>query len=173
MAAGRDDADRIETEADVDSRRRRAVRRNRCGHRGGDVFRLAVGLDIDRDPGVEMDVAQERCDRRRAGVEAEAESADRSREYERKSARAVLEVDERLGVGGSGVGVLDARQHLPWRARRPTDDRPCRRFAAVERLDGDAVIGLRDEPALERRALEDAGDELEPRLAIGWRKFSK
>jgi hypothetical protein len=45
--------------------------------------------------------------------------------------------------------------------------------AAVERLDGDAVVGLGDEPALERRALEDAGDELEPRLTIGWRKFSK
>ncbi len=141
VAAGRDDADRIEAEADVDGRRCHAAGGDGCGHRGGDIFRLAVGLDIEGDPGIEMDVTQQHRDRRRPGVEAEAERADRSREYERQPGGAVLEVDEGLGVGRGGVGMLDAREHLPRRARRTADDRARRRVAAVQRLDGDAVIG--------------------------------
>ena len=108
-----------------------------------------------------------RATRRPAGVEAIAIGADRSREHERQPGRAVFEVMQGLAVGGRRIGVLDARHDLPGRARCAAGHRPRGGIAAVERLDGQAIIGLRHQPALERGALEHPGNELEP-VARGW-----
>jgi hypothetical protein len=47
------------------------------------------------------------------------------------------------------------------------------RHPAVERLDGESVIGLGDEPLVERRALEHVFDQLAPLLAGGRGKFGR
>ena len=74
---------------------------------------------------------------------------------------------QRLGVGGGGIGMIDARLHRPGavpRRYRAGAGRP-----AIERLDCNAVVGLGRQP-LERPLLEGGADKLEPVLAAGGRK---
>src|SRR4051794_1570898 len=69
--------------------------------------------------------------------------------------------------------MIDPLHHRPWRARRTPRYGPRIRRTRIERLDRETVIGARDQPLLERRALEHAIDQLEPLLARGRRKFTR
>ena len=77
---------------------------------------------------------------------------------DRQSGRAVFKVVQRLRVRSRRLGMIDALDHGPCAARRARRDGTCIRGAAIERLDGQSVVCLRDEPLLERRALEHAVD---------------
>ena len=63
--------------------------------------------------------------------------------------------------------MIDALHERPRGSRRTPGNRLRLRVAFVERLDRERVIGLGDEAALERRALEDVLHQLAPLLACG------
>ena len=123
------------------------ARRNRAGlDQSGEkprrVFRLKAEIEVYRDAGIEIDLVERRADRGAARGKGIAVIADGAFEDERDAVRAVVEVVEDLRVGGLGVGVVDPLHHAPRQARRAGRDRTRLVAAAVERLDGDAVIGL-------------------------------
>ena len=93
--------------------------------------------------------------------------ADGAFEDERNAVRAVVEVVEDLRIGSLGVGVVDPLHDAPGQARRAARDRTRLTRAAVERLDGDAVISLGLERS-EGRAFQRFFDQRPPcRLAGG------
>ena len=164
-------ADRIEAEADVGRRRVDAAMFDQGGDQRAGVLRLRAQIEIERDAGIEMHVREHARDRRFRRVEPVAIGADRTGEHQRKPGRAVLQIVQRLGVGGCRIGMIDALHDRPGRARGASGDRHRASRAGVERVDRETVIGLGDEPSLERRALEHAVDQLAPLLLRGRRKF--
>ena len=159
-------ADRVVAETDVDRARRVAA----GFHQGRDVIggipgRLG-GLQLDRN-GVEVHAVQHARHRRRIAWQAVAIGADGAGKDQGQPGRAIGQFVQRLGVGGGGIGMIDARLHRPGavpRRYRAGAGRP-----AIQRLDWDAVVGLGRQP-LERPLLERGADQLEPVLAAGGRK---
>ena len=77
---------------------------------GGVPGRLG-GLELDRD-GVEMTPSSTRA-MDWVARQAVAIGADRAREHERQSGRAVFQFVQRLGIGDGRIGMVDAGLHRP------------------------------------------------------------
>ena len=133
--------------------------------------RRRAEIEVDGDAGVEIDAVEHAGQRCRRRVKAKAVGADRTGEDQNQAGRAVFQIVERLRVGGRRIGMIDALHHRPGRARRAAGERLRGGGALVERLDGQAVIGLALKP-LERRALEHGIDQLAPIVARRWRKIA-
>src|SRR5262249_37991583 len=115
-----------------------------------------------------LERARNRCFARRKTV---AVSANRSSEDHSEAGRTVFEVVQRLGIGRGRIGMIDALRDRPRRSWRAGGNGPGLCASPVERLDGYAVIGLGDEPLVERRTLEHARHQLAPLLARGGGKL--
>ncbi len=128
------------------------------------VGRARRRLDDDRYAVVEADVGEETGDRLVTVVgQARATGALRAGEDDVQAVGAAFEVLERQPVGGVGVGEVDAAEDRPAAGGAAQRARPGGCRARIERGDGRAVIGLRDEP-VEGAALQRLVDKLAPLL---------
>ena len=169
-AGGREAADRVDACAHVDRGGRKLLIFHQRDEMPDRIARRRAEVEVDGDAGVERDAVEHPRECRGRGVEAESVGADRAGEHQRQAARAVLEVLQRLAIGGRRIGMVDPLHQGPCRARRAAGDRQRVARARVKRLDRQLVVGARDE-LVERRALERAVDQLEPLLAGGGREF--
>ncbi len=87
------------------------------------ILGLRAEIEVERDAGVEMHAVERARDRRLGGVETVAVGADRAGEHEREPGRAVLEIVQRLRIGGRRIGMVDALHDRPGGARRAGGDR--------------------------------------------------
>ena len=110
-------------------------------------------------------------ERLRRGIEAIAIGVERAGEHQRQPGRAVFQVLQRLLVGRLRIGMVDALHHRPGGAGLASGDRLGARRARIKRLDPQAVIGLADQPLVERRALSAASTSLRHSASRGRRKF--
>ena len=113
--------------------------------------------------GGEIDAVERARERRRRRVEAKTVGAHRAGEHQHQAGGAVLQIVERLRIGGRRVGMIDALHDGPGRAGRAPAKRSRCGVARIKRLDGQAVMGPAFEPR-ERRALEHGIDQAAPSL---------
>src|SRR5262245_48552736 len=162
-------AERVEAKADVGrgrlDRARGDDRRKFCRQREGRA------VELDRNARIKVDAVENAPQRGGRRIESEPMGAGRARERQRQTGGAVLKVLERLLVCSRRVAMVDALYHLPGRAGRPPVHGVRIGAPGIERLDPQAVMGLGDELAIERRALEHSVDKLAPLRERGWRKF--
>ena len=119
-------------------------------------------IEIDRHGG-EIDAVERALSVSRRRIEAESVRAHRAGEHQHQAGGAVLQIVERLRIGGRRIGMIDTLHDGPASAGRTPAERGRRGIARVERLDGQAVIGPAFEPR-ERRALEHGIDQAAPGL---------
>ena len=153
-------ADRIDAGAQIDLCRRDAAAFDQRGEIADHVPRRRRKIEIDRHGG-EIDAVERALKRRRRRIEAESVGAHRAGEHQHQAGRAVLQIVERLRIGGRRVGMIDALHDGPGRAGRTPAKRGRRGVARIKRLDGQAVMGPAFEPR-ERRALEHGIDQAAP-----------
>ena len=137
------------------------------------IAAVRTGIELDADAGIEVDVRERTRECLLGRGEPVAVGADRAGEDEREPGRAVFEIVQGLGICRRRFGMVDALDGRPRRAGCAPGDRLRVRRPAVERLDCEPVIGLGDEPLVERRALEHAFDQLAPLLAGGRGKLGR
>ena len=164
-------ADRIEAETDIGRGRRDPSALHQGSEQLPGVLGLRAEIEIERDAGVEMDAVERARDGLSGCRKTVAVAADRPGKDQGEAGRAILEIVQRLGIGRGRIGMIEALHDPPGGARRAADNGPRVGLAAVERLDGEPVIGLGDELLVERRALEHALHQLAPLLARGRRKL--
>ena len=153
-------ADRIDAGAQIDLCRRNAAAFDQRREIADHVPRRRRKIEIDRHGG-EIDAVERALKRRRRRIEAKTVGAHRAGEHQHQAGRAVLQIVERLRVGGRRVGMIDALHDGPGRAGRTPAKRGRCGVARIKRLDGQAVIGPAFEPC-ERRALEHGIDQAAP-----------
>ena len=84
----------------------------------------AQPVEVERNAGVEMDPVEDAPQRGRRWVEPVAIRADAIRQSTSdEPGGAVLEFVQRFCVGGDGIGMVEALQHLPRRSGRTARDR--------------------------------------------------
>jgi hypothetical protein len=93
-------------------------------------------------------------------------------EHQRQARCAVLQIVQRLRIGRLGVGVVDPLHDLPGCRGGTAGDWRGALGAAVNRIDFQPIGGLADQ-LLERRALQDAIDQLAPILIGRLRKLRR
>ena len=164
-------ADRIDAGAQLDRRRRNFPVLHQRGEGLHDIARRWAEIEIDGDTGIEFDPVQHAGERDRRRVKAIAIGIDRSGHDQGQPGGAVLQILQRLRVGGFRVGMIDPLHHRPGRARCAPGDRRRPRRARIERVDAQSVIGLADQTLLERGALERGIDQLAPVRLAGGREF--
>ena len=163
-------SERIEPEADVAGRGVEALALDVFGEVNGGHPRLRADLKLDADAGVEIDAVEDLRDRLRRRIQPETVGAIGAGEHQRQPGRAVLQIVQRLRVGGLCVGMIDPLHDLPGRGRGAAGDRRGAFRAAVDRVDLQPVGRLADQ-FLERRALQHPVDQLAPVLIGRLRKF--
>ena len=92
----------------------------------------------------------------------EAIGIDRAFEHQRQPARALFQIGQGLLVGLAGIGVVDAGQRSPWRARCAADQRRQVRAFGIKRLDADRIGGMPDQFLVEICAFEHGFDPRQP-----------
>ena len=165
--------DRIEAETDGRGAGRNTAALDQCGEPGRGIAAVRTGIELDADAGIEVHVGERTRECLLGGGEPVAVGADRAGEDEREPGRAVFEIVQGLGICRRRFGMVDALDDRPRHAGCAPRHRLRVRHPAVERLDGEPVIGLGDEPLVERRALEHAFDQLAPLLAGGRGKLGR
>ena len=104
-------AERIETEPDVERGRCDAPLFDQRDKRERQVLGLRAQIELDRDAGIEQHTIEHACDRVRH--QPIAMGADRTDADQHEPVGAVLEILQRLRVGGGRIGVVNTRHHLP------------------------------------------------------------
>ncbi len=74
---------------------------------------LCAEIDLERDPGIEIDAAKGAGDRLSCTGKAVAVATNASRKDEAQSGCAVLEIQQRLSVSGLDIGMIDTLDDLP------------------------------------------------------------
>ena len=170
-AGGGKAADRIDAGAQVDRGRRNFPAFHQRGEMLHGGARRRAEIEVDGDAGVELDAVEHARQRRRRRIQAIAIGVERAGEHQRQPGRAILQVLQRLRVGGRRIGMVDPLHQGPGRPRRAPGDRLGPGRARIKRLDPQPVIGLADQALLERGALERGLDQLAPFRLAGRRKF--
>ena len=119
-------------------------------------------IDRDRDPGVEKDAIEHprQCFPGSIG-NTEPPRARSTRKFQFQACGAVLQIVQRLRVGGGSVGMVDPLHDLPGLRLCAALDRRHIARAGVDRFDPQPVIALADQ-FFERRALQHAVDQPAP-----------
>ncbi len=170
-AIGRQHADGIESEADIDVARSEAALLHEIGEHQGGVLAERAKLKLDGHAPFEVHVLQRLFENglgRRQGMSV---IAGRALEHEAEAAGAVVQVFEDLPVSRPAVSDVDALDDLPRRPRRPAGNDVRIARPAIERLDDDAVIALGFERG-EGRALQRLFHQRLPGRFVGGRKVA-
>ena len=158
-SASRESAVRINAERDSGRRQVEILADDEIGEPERENAAIE-GVDLDRHFSVDDDVGQQgfqrRVRRETCAVRAEAAGDD-----ELETVRAIAEIVKGLCIGGGRVGIVDPLDDGPAALRRR-----CQRGlwgGGIERLDGDAVIGLSDQ----RRDCLSLEDAFHPCAPVG------
>ena len=173
-ARARQAADRIDAGAQIDRRRRELAALHQRGEMSAPALRVG-GLRLKSMvmPASSSTPSSARSSVVRRGIEAVAVGVERAGEHQRQPGRAVFQILQRLRIGRRRIGMIDPLHQRPGRARRAPGDRLGARRARIERLDAQAVIGLADQPLVERGALERRLDQLAPVRLAGRREIRR
>ena len=112
-AGSRHGAKRIVAETDLRLVRSNAALLKYGGKILSGILVLCTEIELERDPGVEIDAAKGSGDRFFCTGEAVAVATVASRKDKAQSGCAVLEIQQRLPVGGLGIGMVDTLDDLP------------------------------------------------------------
>jgi hypothetical protein len=170
-AADRRGTDRVEAETDVGGGGSDAAALDQRRERASRLLHVRTEVEVERNAGVEVNALQRTRDRRLARCETVAVRASRSGEDHGEAGRTVFEVVQRLRIGRGRIGMIGALHDRPGRSRRAGGNRSGLRSSPVERFDRQPVIGLGDEPFVERRALEHVRHQPAPLFARGGGKL--
>ena len=160
-AVGRESADRIETETDIDRSRRDAAASHQSCEIGPDAPRRRADIQVKRNAGRQVDAVEHAREHRCRWFEPKTVGTDGVGKNQNESGGAVFKIGQRLRIGRGRIGMIDTLQDGPGPARSAAGDNMRRRVARIERFDGQAVMGLGLE-LRERRAFEHGVDQLAP-----------
>ena len=126
---------------------------------------VRAAIDLEPDTRIEMNAVKDAPQRRCRRLKTESVSSGRASEHQREAGSAALEVLQGLPTGDSRIRVVQTLDHLPGRSGFSPEQGLCLCVTGIERLNPQRVIGLGDEFAIERRALEHPVYQLAPLLA--------